>query len=545
MKSLVNLVNEIKEAYGLDSLNHPLEVVNNLLSKTPVIDIAVIGQFKAGKSSFINNFIGVHVLPVGVLPVTSIITSLVYGKQQKAFIKHFNLPPLEIHLDDIKDYITESSNPKNHKQVEYVEIELPELISYRNIRFIDTPGIGSLFKHNTAVTENWLPNAGITMMMINSGQPLSANDFELIREALQFCPEVTIILSKADQLNDEQLKEVSGYIEDSIRKEFNNSFPVFNYSIFKNTEKYNNDIKNRVLLPIVNNFDSRYKNILQHKALSLCKAGIAYLEIALKTSEYNEAERKSLKAQVLDEKLNAAYINNDLLIIINNHKARIREENRLHLLDKYFKQLQLKIENNFDTSFITWKGNLQKLTGKYELWISEILNAELSEIMIYEAIRLKKVIEEERKHITYYIESVRQKLNDNLARVLEKKLPEPDLEIIAGLISKPDISIYWAFDNNLDTLWFLIPMILFRNSFKKYFRNKIESETEKNLTRLSSLYSDQINAIMNDMHKQAMNYLINELSTVEKILTADNIQINEQKTMLAKLNESMSQVNFE
>src|ERR1035441_6578997 len=43
------------------------------------ISVAVLGRFKAGKSSFLNHFIGRNVLPVGVVPVTAVVTVIRYG----------------------------------------------------------------------------------------------------------------------------------------------------------------------------------------------------------------------------------------------------------------------------------------------------------------------------------------------------------------------------------------------------------------------------------------------------------------------------------
>lgn len=45
------------------------------------LSIAVLGRFKAGKSSFLNHLIGRELLPVGVVRVTSVITELQGGPQ--------------------------------------------------------------------------------------------------------------------------------------------------------------------------------------------------------------------------------------------------------------------------------------------------------------------------------------------------------------------------------------------------------------------------------------------------------------------------------
>jgi hypothetical protein len=191
-------------------------------------------------------------------------------------------------------------------------------------------------------------------------------------------------------------------------------------------------------------------------------------------------------------------------------------------LGKYYDELKVKIENDFDLNFTQQKGNLYKYSRAFEQWLNDTLHAELSNVMTNETARMNKIIDDERKNITYYIESIRKKLNDNLKRLLNTELPEIDLELKTELLKKPDISVYWAFDSNIDSLWFLIPMPLFRKAFRNYFRSKIEPETEKNLSRLASLFSDELDKIIDTMYLKSIDYISGELSSIENMLSSNN-----------------------
>ncbi|HPL63672.1 MAG TPA: dynamin family protein [Syntrophales bacterium] len=74
--SLLRNIENICSRYQLASLRRQIDSCRKLLSTAPLIDIAVLGQFKAGKSSFLNSLIGKSVLPVGVVPVTTVITCI-------------------------------------------------------------------------------------------------------------------------------------------------------------------------------------------------------------------------------------------------------------------------------------------------------------------------------------------------------------------------------------------------------------------------------------------------------------------------------------
>lgn len=50
--------------------------------------LAVVGQFKRGKSSLMNAIIGRELLPTGILPVTSAVTILRFGPRERLLIPH-------------------------------------------------------------------------------------------------------------------------------------------------------------------------------------------------------------------------------------------------------------------------------------------------------------------------------------------------------------------------------------------------------------------------------------------------------------------------
>ena len=48
--------------------------------ETNIFNLVVVGQFKRGKTSLINSLLGDDILPVAVVPLTSIVTILKYGE---------------------------------------------------------------------------------------------------------------------------------------------------------------------------------------------------------------------------------------------------------------------------------------------------------------------------------------------------------------------------------------------------------------------------------------------------------------------------------
>jgi len=146
-------------------------------------------------------------------------------------------------------------------------------------------------------------------------------------------------------------------------------------------------------------------------------------------------------------------------------------------------------------------------------------------------------VDEARKHFNNYLSGFRERLNQNLEKVLGVKMPEDDFEIEIRLMEKANISVSWAFESQIDLLWFLIPMSIFRNKFRKYFLKQIPREVDKNLHRLVSLLSNNINAVIDELHLQTVNYITSELDKIKNILdtpVAGSQKIEEQILLLDK-----------
>jgi ribosome biogenesis GTPase A len=164
------------------------------------LHLAVLGQMKRGKSSFINALLGAEIRPTGVLPVTAIITEIRYGPVTDATIIYATGGLREsIAMNTLADYITEDGNPGNRKQVGSVEIAYPSSFLEGGVVLIDTPGIGSTHAHNTQTTEGYLEqiDAGIVAFFLFAGFGFRLKAFSVILTPTteQNTPTTTMMMS--------------------------------------------------------------------------------------------------------------------------------------------------------------------------------------------------------------------------------------------------------------------------------------------------------------------------------------------------------------
>src|SRR5580692_2927229 len=149
MEAALQTLLRIEDSYASNRGLHEklLSLEQKLVSNQ--LHLAVLGQMKRGKSSFINALLGAEILPTGVLPVTSVISEIRYGVVPEAAIFYRTGQREKVALSALADYITESANPSNKKRVASVEISHPSPFLEAGIVLIDTPGIGSTHAHNT------------------------------------------------------------------------------------------------------------------------------------------------------------------------------------------------------------------------------------------------------------------------------------------------------------------------------------------------------------------------------------------------------------
>jgi GTP-binding protein EngB required for normal cell division len=535
---LLNNVLELCARFSIVSLNGQIEACEKLLIQSPPIDVAILGQFKAGKSSFLNSLIGKSVLPVGVIPVTTVITRLQYGEEERAVVRYFDGSSSAIGIDDIGAYTSEAENPSNKKNVEMVDVELPSLKNYAGLRLVDTPGLGSVFKYHVETSENWLPQVGTAVLAISSDRPLSDNDVQLIRELTSHTPNIVLLLTKTDLLSPEQQNEVIEFFERTIQRELNRQLPIYAYSTLANTEQCKDRLEEGLLFKLSSNRDFEFRKILQYKIQSLIRGCLSYLDIALKISLQADRDRENLHKQIFDEKVNFDLVREELTIIARENQRQTRTL-IMNYLDNFQRPLRQKLSLDLEKELSTWKVNLWKLTRRYEEWLADRMTEEMKHISKIEHRHFYGTLNKAHASLSRSIESFRNLLDKNIEKVLGVRLAPADWKIEVSEPDYPDIKTIRSFDFHFDLIWFLIPMFIFRGLFEKHFISEIPREVEANLSRLAAQWEDRINRAIEEMRKQAINYVKEELSTIDALLSKTRGQTGEINENIKILQEGL------
>jgi Dynamin family len=197
---------------------HPaLRSITNLLERLIAarLQVAVLGQFKRGKSTFINALLGVPVLPSAVIPATAVPTFIAWSATPLIRITYLNGRPAEEVRADTADAIrehmlelvTEEGNPQNRKGITRVDLLIDADVLRDGLLLIDTPGIGSTLQHNTETALQILPECDAALFIFSVDPPITEAEITYLGKVQANVVRIFFVLNKIDYLNPQEQTE--------------------------------------------------------------------------------------------------------------------------------------------------------------------------------------------------------------------------------------------------------------------------------------------------------------------------------------------------
>lgn len=507
------LADELK----LASLQPQIAACRNVLQSQHGIEVAVFGRFKAGKSSFLNHLVGRSVLPIGVVPLTAVITRLRYGPAERAEVTYLDGRTHPIPLEKISLYVSESENPDNARRVESLVVELPALQPLAPLEFVDTPGLGSAFTHNTETALKWLPNVGAALVAVSSDAPLSERDLALIQDLRQHTPRIVLLLTKADLLTEPQRAEVLAFLQKELRRKWPDALPIHFYSVRPGESALHDRLLRELLLPLIQHRHEATNEIIRHKLASLVRQALNYLRVAHAAATQAESARAALREELAEERTQFDLLRSELGLRTRDWSARALDWYLARLLPTQ-RDLQGRITARLEEAFPRWHLRLPPFLDAWRRLVQEFLQRELGEVSSSRQAIFCEPLGKARTHLTRTLRAFHDRLSEHVKTALGVTLTPTEFTLEFREPEAPPVDVAFAFDVAFTTVGWLIPMAVFRGPIERILMRKARYEVAKNLSRLAAGWRDRVSQLMETMAREAERQAAEELATLEQTL---------------------------
>jgi hypothetical protein len=246
-----------RKANVLDLLKRAIQFYTNLNDEektSSLIDLAssvqngkfsivVVGQFSAGKSTFLNALMGEKYLPSFTTETTATINflrSVNESPTKKPLIK-VNYKDgkeercEEVTLENIEKFVS-TKGVDVAKNILSVEVFLDSKYLNDGVSLVDSPGLNGVLEGHEQITNDQIDRSHAAIFMFNAKQPGSKSDFEKLNMLLRKCNSVLIVLNQKDLVKEDEqtIDDVVHNLKQNYAKYFNTDqlpeiFPISSY----------------------------------------------------------------------------------------------------------------------------------------------------------------------------------------------------------------------------------------------------------------------------------------------------------------------------
>ena|GEM_PF-137296 len=201
---------------------HPSAELKRELNKLDLflsspLTVAIVGQFSSGKSTFLNALLGSEILPSGLTPVTSKPTFIRYGAAPGLSVLYENGRELYLGVEEISRFVDQRVFGDD---VSRLCVYAPSEI-LKSVNFVDTPGLNSLSKADTAVTHEVLKDVAGVIWLSLADNAARASEAAQIEEFLAGGGKTAIcLLNQKDKLSNDELERLKTHAQTTYGRFF-------------------------------------------------------------------------------------------------------------------------------------------------------------------------------------------------------------------------------------------------------------------------------------------------------------------------------------
>lgn len=178
------------------------------------LTIAIMGEFSAGKSTFVNALLGEAVAPMGVLPTTSTINVFRRGASGGARVHYRDGRISTLAGEDVQKFL-HGLDSSDAATIRHVEIERTGS-RMGDARVVDTPGLNALDAFHEEVAREFLDEADAVVWLFSATRSGAATEVGMLASLRAGGRQVLGVLNKVDTLDEAERKELADYLREQL-----------------------------------------------------------------------------------------------------------------------------------------------------------------------------------------------------------------------------------------------------------------------------------------------------------------------------------------
>ncbi|WP_394238307.1 dynamin family protein [Niallia oryzisoli] len=210
-ESLTSLLPASSQLKALDELEEDLD--------QDYYTIIVVGQFKHGKSTFVNALLGKDIMPRDVTPTTATINAVFHSDTPELQILKTDgqVEKKELSTEELNQYT--ASIDFDTEEIKYLKLFMDAPLLKNRVVLIDTPGVNDLNQHRSDITFQFIPRADVIIFMTSMDAALKKSEKVFIQDFLlkNGIDKIIFTANFMDRIDEEELDDTIEYIERRIQ----------------------------------------------------------------------------------------------------------------------------------------------------------------------------------------------------------------------------------------------------------------------------------------------------------------------------------------